>query len=134
MVKDDGYTPQRDEGLKTGRKLMLDPAWPRSCLKTAAETILEGPATMEIRSPAGIAFDRGKLAVTADKPSAHGFTVVSPGMMYTDLGTEFGVMVAPSGQQEVHVFRGREQRNKERGAGSGTVTASPNMLHNRGRR
>ncbi len=30
-------------------------------------------------------------------------------MKYTDLGTEFGVLVAQTGEQEVHVFRGKVQ-------------------------
>jgi hypothetical protein len=75
--------------------------------ENGAIMILEGPATLEIRSQSSITLDCGKLAITADKPSAHGFEVVAPGMRYTDLGTEFGVLVAPGGEQEVHVFRGR---------------------------
>lgn len=114
--------PERGEGLKAGRKLILESGLAEIVFNNGAETILEGPATMEIRSPASAALGRGKLAVTADKPSAHGFEVVAPGMKYTDLGTEFGVLVAPSGEQQVHVFRGRvtaEQRESMRDNGLG---------------
>jgi hypothetical protein len=67
--------------------------------------------------------------VTVEDPSARGFVVDAPGMKYTDLGTEFGVQVSQSGEQEMHVFRGRvraEQgaRSSEQGAGSKEQGAS----------
>ena len=58
------------------------------------QTILQGPATLEVRSRSSAVLTRGKLSVTVEKPQARGFEVVSPGMKYTDLGTEFGVLVA----------------------------------------
>ncbi len=101
--------PKSGGDLAVGRKLVLESGLAEIVFDGGAETVLEGPATLEIRSRASIALDRGKCAVTADKPSARGFTIHAPGMTYTDLGTEFGVLVAPAGQQEVHVFRGRVQ-------------------------
>ncbi len=71
--------------------------------------IMQGPATLVVRSCKGAQLDRGKCTVTAEAPSARGFEIDTPGMKCTDLGTEFGVFVAQSGEQEVHVFRGRVQ-------------------------
>jgi hypothetical protein len=78
----------------------------------------------------GVFLQQGKFAVTVENPLARGFEVLTPGMKYTDLGTEFGVSVAKNGEQEVHVFRGRVQAEavseKEMGnEGAGTSGASP---------
>ena len=70
--------------------------------------MLEGPATLEIGSRTS-AICKGKLTVTVENPSASGFVICTPGMKFTDLGTEFGVMVKQDGMQEVHVFRGKVQ-------------------------
>jgi hypothetical protein len=42
-------------------------------------------------------------------PEAVGFAVTTPSARVVDLGTEFGVVVAPSGQTEAHVIRGQVQ-------------------------
>jgi hypothetical protein len=64
---------------------------------------------LEIQSRASARLDRGKCAVTIEDASARGFEIHAPGMKYTDFGTEFGVFVTRSGEQEMHVFRGRVQ-------------------------
>src|SRR5262249_25964613 len=86
-----------------------------------ARTVLEGPATLEIRSSFGVFLQQGKFTVTVEDPLVKGFEVLAPGMKYTDLGTEFGVVVAANGEQEVHVFRGKveaEQVEDEGESGS----------------
>ncbi len=47
--------------------------------------------------------------MTVENPSSRGFVACTPGMKYTDMGTEFGVLVKEDGVQEVHVFRGKVQ-------------------------
>jgi hypothetical protein len=107
--------PLAGERLIAGRKLAIKSGLAEIVFDSGAETVLEGPATLEICSSASIALERGKCAVTAEKPSARGFEIVAPGMKYTDLGTEFGVLVAESGEQEVHVFRGKVQAEQRQG-------------------
>ncbi len=113
---DKSHAPQLGEGLVAGRKLVLKSGLAEIIFANGADTILEGPAALEVQSNSSAILRRGKFAVTADTPSAHGFEVGTPGMKYSDLGTEFGLLVAPTGQQEVHVFRGRVQA--EQGAQS----------------
>ncbi len=45
-------------------------------------------------------------------PRAHGFRVDSSSVDLVDLGTEFGMQVAPDRRAEVHVFKGRVQLHK----------------------
>ncbi len=144
----DSRGPKTGDHLAVGRKLVLKSGLAEIVFENLAgerevESILQGPAEVviggaEIRSRTGIALNRGKLSVRivsipGKKPSARGFAVDAPGMKYTDLGTEFGVLVAESGEQEVHVFRGKVQaeQSREQGAGSreqGTHHAAPMML------
>jgi hypothetical protein len=103
------HVPKPGDKFAAGRKLVLKSGLAEFVFEDGAEAILQGPATLEVRSRASLALNRGKLCVTVKKPSARGFAVEAPGMKYTDLGTEFGVLVAENGEQEVHVFRGKVQ-------------------------
>ena len=78
--------------------------------QSGARAVLQGPATLEVASKTSALLQHGKVTVTAEEPDAHGFEIHTPGMKVTDLGTEFGVLVAKDGMQEVHVFRGSVQR------------------------
>ncbi len=109
--------PKSGDGLTSGSKLFLRAGLVEIAFNNGARTILEGPAVLEIRSPGTAVLARGKLAVTVEIPSARGFVVETPGMKYTDLGTEFGLKVAENAEQEVHVFRGEVR------AEQGTVAA-----------
>jgi hypothetical protein len=90
---------------------------------TGARVILQGPVTYEVESPAGGFLSVGKLTAKVDKGSEirdrspdipHPSTLIphplfvvrTPTAMVTDLGTEFGVEVARSGETTSHVFRG----------------------------
>jgi hypothetical protein len=96
--------------------------------------ILQGPAKLTLHTRARAFLNRGKCTVTVENPSARGFEVHAPGMKYTDLGTEFGVAVADSGDQEAHVFRGKVQAEQgaEQGAGSKEQGAGRAMSSRRG--
>jgi hypothetical protein len=113
--------PQLGEEFEAGRKLVLKSGLAEVIFENGARSVLEGPATLEVRSRTSAILSRGKIAVTAETPSARGFEVQTPGMRYTDLGTEFGVLVAQNGEQEVHVFRGTVQAeaDKDRAIGRG---------------
>jgi hypothetical protein len=98
--------PEMGDDLEAGRMLVLDSGLAEIIFQGGAHTLLQGPATLEIRSPSSAFLHCGKFTVTVEDPSARGFVVRTPEMKYTDLGTEFGVIVAPGGEEEVHVFRG----------------------------
>ncbi len=99
--------PHPGQDLFAGRKLVLKSGLAEIVFANGADTILEGPAALELQSSSSAVLHRGKFSVTAETPSARGFEVGAPGMKYSDLGTEFGLLVSATGQQEVHVFRGR---------------------------
>lgn len=71
----------------------------------AARVLVEGPARLELISPMRLRLHHGRLT-TDIPPSAHGFTVVTPGAQIVDLGTEVGVEVGRDGQAHVQVFSG----------------------------
>ena len=67
--------------------------------------IIEGPAKIELLGSNEAICHRGKLR--AHVPDhARGFTIHSPKFQLVDLGTEFGIAVAPNGAAEVQVFDG----------------------------
>jgi hypothetical protein len=74
---------------------------------SGADVVIHAPARYVIHDPLRMALEDGILrAVVPD--SAHGFTVEAPGVVYVDLGTEFGVAVAAArAESELHVFEGR---------------------------
>ncbi len=66
--------------------------------------ILQGPAEVELQSPAAAALRGGSLTVEVS-PESRGFAVHTLNCTITDLGTRFGVACQP-GQTEVEVFAG----------------------------
>lgn len=73
---------------------------------SGALILMEGPAELELLSARQCFCRRGRIRVTVPR-SAHGFTVLSPEIETVDLGTEFGLEVAPQGDTQVHVFDGK---------------------------
>lgn len=72
---------------------------------SGATVHLEGPAQFTLRSPMRGILQHGKF--TAHVPTqARGFTVETPGIEVVDLGTEYGLDVAPDGRSHLHVIRG----------------------------
>ena len=107
--------PAVGDDLSPGRKLVLDSGLAEIMFISGATALLEGPAKFEIGSRTSGLLNWGKVTVTILDEGARGFAIHTPGMKYTDLGTEFGVLVAKSGEQEVHVFRGKVEAGVESG-------------------
>jgi hypothetical protein len=124
--------PAQGDWLPADRKLKLKSGLAKIVFQNGAQAILEGPAVLELHSFSNVALARGKLTVTVEDPSARGFEVDSPGMRYTDFGTEFGVLVSATGEQEVHVFRGTVKA-EERVASAETHGAGDNPHTSGGR-
>jgi hypothetical protein len=81
--------------------------------------VVEGPARFEIRDALRIQLHAGRVRAIVP-PSAHGFTVLTRGVAYEDIGTEFGLSVDGStGESQMHVFDG--QVNLRRGNADGLL-------------
>ncbi|MEN6450042.1 MAG: NPCBM/NEW2 domain-containing protein [Thermoguttaceae bacterium] len=93
--------------------------------RTGATIVLQGPCNYQFDSPAGGFLALGKLAARVEstvesrqsavgsrqsagdsRPLPPKFIVRTPTATVTDLGTEFGVEVAPSGETRSQVFQG----------------------------
>lgn len=74
--------------------------------ESGARVILEGPAALELISPMEARLRFGKLSAHVPEP-AHGFTVYTPDVTVTDLGTEFGLDREQSKPVKVEVFEGQ---------------------------
>ena len=121
--------PEVGDDLAPGRKLVLRSGLAELMFTSGARALLQGPATLEVGSKTSALLRRGKVTVTVLDESARGFEIDTPGMKYTDLGTEFGVLVATDGMQEVHVFRGKVQAEEaEVVSGQWPVDSEKNTL------
>ena len=97
--------------LQPGQRIDLAAGEARIAFRRGAVVALRGPGVMEVLSDRGARLLVGALTAKAEGEQARGFTVQTPTMKLTDLGTEFGVRVQRDGIQEVHVFRGRVEAN-----------------------
>jgi hypothetical protein len=95
--------PSRD--MQAGKILRLERGLAEIEFDQGARVILQGPAGLELISASAGLLRYGTL--TARVPArARGFTVLSPGGKFVDLGTEFGVSVNDGGTTTLRVFRG----------------------------
>jgi hypothetical protein len=107
------HSPHLGDDLEPGRKLVLLSGLAEVMFQSGVRGVLEGPANLEISTRKGALLRQGKLTVRVEDPDARGFEVRTPGMKFTDLGTEFGVSVAKDGTQEMIVFRGEVRAEVE---------------------
>ena len=70
-----------------------------------AVAVFEAPADLEILGPDRVFVHSGQVVVQAEG-KARGFVVETRQTTVVDQGTEFGVVVSPSSDTEVHVFAG----------------------------
>ena len=98
----DGDAPAE---MRAGTLLAVDRGLAELRFRSGAAVILEGPARLELLSGNSARLHRGRLTGKVDGP-VKGFELFSPGGRVVDLGTEFGVVVADSGETDVYVFDG----------------------------
>ncbi|HKB04194.1 MAG TPA: FecR domain-containing protein [Gemmataceae bacterium] len=92
--------------LRPGRAVRVDRGLAEVQFRCGARVVVEGPAHLDLVSDRTVRLRHGRL--TARVPSeATGFEVLSPQGKVIDLGTEFGVSVAPDGVTDVYVFEGQ---------------------------
>jgi FecR-like protein len=73
--------------------------------RDGVEVVVEGPASLKLVGPRQMFLGSGRAVARASKTSG-GFIIETPQAHLTDLGTEFGVGVGPSGDTDVQVFEG----------------------------
>ena len=92
--------------LRPGRSVRIDRGLAEVRFRCGARVVIQGPAHLDLVSDRVVRLRHGSL--TARVPAeATGFEVLSPQGKVIDLGTEFGVSVAPDGVTDVYVFEGK---------------------------
>jgi hypothetical protein len=92
--------------LRPGETVRIDQGAAEITYVNGAVLVVEGPALLRITDGSTAELARGKLAARVPH-QAKWFRVTSSKLTVTDLGTEFGVEVNPSGVAVAHVFEGR---------------------------
>ncbi len=87
-------------------ELVLEQGAAEVVLSQGVRVILQAPASFQLLGDNQLSLTQGKLYARVPR-EAQGFVVQTPFASWTDLGTEFGVLVDPNGPAEGHVFVGR---------------------------
>lgn len=81
--------------------------------RNGSRALFLAPSHFKVQSESRVELNKGIVWVEV-KPEDVGFQVLTPRLLVTDLGTEFGVSSGIDSQEEVHVFSGKvEVRNEE---------------------
>ena len=91
--------------LRSGARLKAERGLFELRFKGGTSVVVEAPADVEIEGPGRVYLHLGRVVAKVPE-QARGFTLDSPRGRLIDLGTEFGVSVAPNGNTEVHVLDG----------------------------
>ena len=99
-------TLRPDDVLRSGSELRLASGIVELDFEIGVRAVIQGPARLDLLTPAKVFLYAGKMTSEVLKPEARGFEVRTPKGSVVDLGTEFGVEVTPSQSVKVHVFKG----------------------------
>ncbi len=97
------------EPIPTGQVYRLSEGVLRCDFDCGAQVVVEGPAEFEVTGEKAIALRLGRMMVLCATKETHGFVVELPKGRVVDLGTEFGIEVAASGESLVFVTEGEVQ-------------------------
>ncbi len=101
------------QSLRVGEMIELTGGLAEISFVSGAKVVLEGPVRFEATARDGGLLHAGRMTVAVKANEAASaaetslFTVTTPNAVITDLGTEFGVASAPTGDTLVQVFEGR---------------------------
>ncbi|QNN21667.1 hypothetical protein HED60_05085 [Planctomycetales bacterium ZRK34] len=101
----DRQSPATGQSLNPGR-LKLTSGTAQLMFADGAVVTLYGPAELKLDQTNLATLTAGTLTAWVPE-QAHGFTVQTPRATIVDLGTEFGLRIAPDGTGQVHVFDGQ---------------------------
>ena len=113
--------------------LWLDAGEAELVFDSGARLLLAGPAKLNLESPLSLFIEQGKVAAHMP-PSAVGFQVRTPTSTLVDQGTEFGVLVDPTGSTQVHVFRGQVDVHYDGSSDSGNDQEKIELMGHQARR
>jgi hypothetical protein len=102
----DGESIALGAGLPNGKPLRLESGAIELKFNSGASVIVCGPADVQLVDGGRLALRHGEVTARVP-PQAIGFTVAAPGLVITDLGTEFAASIGASGQAQVTVLEGR---------------------------
>lgn len=94
--------------LKPGSRLIVNQGTVELNFESGVQSILQAPADITLLTENSIQMREGSAWFNVSK-QAKGFSVITNDLNIVDLGTEFGVINTPGGQEEVHVFKGKVQ-------------------------
>jgi len=100
----DGDGPDGDV-LTEGSRIRLVSGTLEGIFETGVRVIVEAPCDFSVLKKNRISLERG-VGWFQVPEKATGFAVETPEMTVVDLGTEFGVIAADRGEDEVHVIKG----------------------------
>ena len=107
-------------------KLRIDAGEAELVFDSGAKLMLAGPAELELETPLSVFVRNGRVA--AHMPdTAVGFEVRTPTSTLVDQGTEFGVVVEPTGSTQIHVFKGQVDLHYAEDGESEQLTAKLSM-------
>jgi hypothetical protein len=93
------------DSLEEGQTIEIASGGLEILLTNGAKVTAAGPVSFELSSLLEMDLDKGKI-VAAVPRTARGYTIITPTSELVDVGTQFGVAVADSGDTELHVFDG----------------------------
>ena len=97
-----------DDGneLAIGSRLLLNEGTIELTFKSGVQAIVRAPADLGLLEKGRISQNEGVVRYVVPE-SATGFQVVTPDLLVTDLGTEFGVISHQDQADQVHLFKGK---------------------------
>lgn len=115
LWEDSSGEPALGARVERGRRLALKAGMVELGFRRGVRVLVEGPAAFRIDAEDAMWLERGRIFAEVLRPEGRGFTVDGPGGRVVDLGTRFGVSVAPGGGMEVHVLQGKVEALPGRG-------------------
>ena len=113
------------DAISEGQSLELKQGLLEIEFHDGARVLVEGPAVFRVQSRAAGELEVGQLTAKVP-PRAVGFEIETPGALFRDLGTEFGVSVARTGGVAVHVFVGEVRAQFEQPNGTEVLLIKAN--------
>ena len=107
-----GDVQLRTGSLLTAGKLQLKSGLVQIEFYSGARLIIEGPSEVELVSANQAICHAGRLRAQVP-PQARGFSITAPKFKVVDLGTEFGLEVASTGNAKVQVFDGEVELHSQ---------------------
>jgi anti-sigma factor RsiW len=100
--------------MAMGSRLLLRQGVMELKLASGVTALVEAPADLTLQTETRLQQSRGRIRFQVPE-EAVGFQVLTPDLLITDLGTEFGVLASPESPDEVHLFDGKVEVSHRHG-------------------